>query len=91
MKEYEGTGAQDASEVKARILEGMRETVTTGWEPACKCGETAVPAVVFDPFFGSGTTGQVSQKLGRNWLGCDLNETYGALQEERTKQFGLPL
>ena len=39
--------------------------------------------VVFDPFFGSGTTGVVAQQHGRQWLGCELNETYAALQQAR--------
>jgi DNA modification methylase len=42
--------------------------------------------VVLDPFFGSGTTGQVAQKLGRQWIGCELNPAYGELQKERTAQ-----
>ncbi len=36
-KAYEGTGAQNASDVKRRILEGMRERLTLGWRPACGC------------------------------------------------------
>jgi DNA modification methylase len=39
--------------------------------------------VVFDPFMGSGTTAQVAQSLGRQWLGCELNEDYRALQTAR--------
>lgn len=44
---------------------------------------------VLDPFFGSGTTGEVSQLLGRNWLGCELNPEYWKLQEKRTVQLGM--
>lgn len=91
VKEYAGTGAQDASATKARILEGMRESITTGWRATCKCGAEAVPGVVFDPFMGSGTTGQVAQQFGRNWIGCELNKSYGRLQEDRTRQAGLVL
>ena len=47
--------------------------------------------IVFDPFMGSGTTGQVAQALGRNWLGCELNPAYSPLQNERTMQSGLVL
>ena len=46
---------------------------------------------VLDPFFGSGTTGQVAQDLGRQWIGCELNEAYAPLQQERTAQAGLEL
>lgn len=47
--------------------------------------------VVLDPFFGSGTTGQVAQALGRQWIGCELNPDYAPLQEARTAQPGLAL
>lgn len=32
-----GNGAQNPSEVKARILDGMRERFTIGWYPTCDC------------------------------------------------------
>ncbi|WP_415873302.1 DNA-methyltransferase [Burkholderia ubonensis] len=47
--------------------------------------------VVFDPFFGSGTTGQVAQRLGRAFIGCELNPEYRPLQRERLRQPGLLL
>jgi len=31
---------------------------------------------VFDPFAGSGTTLTVANKLGRNWLGCEMSADY---------------
>ncbi len=34
--------------------------------------------VVMDCFLGSGTTAAVAQKLGRRWIGCDINK--GAIQ-----------
>ncbi|MBI4811344.1 MAG: site-specific DNA-methyltransferase [Ignavibacteriales bacterium] len=34
--------------------------------------------LVLDPFIGSGTTAAVAQKLGRRWIGCDINK--GAIQ-----------
>jgi DNA modification methylase len=45
--------------------------------------------MVLDPFFGSGTTGQVAESLGRRWLGVELNPEYEPLWRERTKQQGL--
>ncbi|MBB5443658.1 MULTISPECIES: site-specific DNA-methyltransferase [unclassified Paraburkholderia] len=47
--------------------------------------------IVFDPFFGSGTTGQVAQRLGRRFIGCELNSDDEALQRERLRQLGLVL
>jgi DNA modification methylase len=46
---------------------------------------------ILDPFFGSGTTGQVAQKLGRQWIGCEINENYNVLQKQRTAQGALIL
>jgi site-specific DNA-methyltransferase (cytosine-N4-specific) len=47
--------------------------------------------IVFDPFFGSGTTGQVAQRLGRRFIGCELNRDYEQLQRDRLRQPGLAL
>jgi len=42
--------------------------------------------IVLDPFFGSGTTGQVAEALGRYWFGIELNPDYAPLIEERNAQ-----
>ena len=39
--------------------------------------------VVLDPFMGSGTTGIVARKLGRNFIGCELNPEYQKMAERR--------
>ena len=59
-------------------------------EPMILAG-SRVGDIVLDPFFGSGTTGQVSQALGRKWIGCELNKDYEKLQNERISQQGLEL
>ena len=41
--------------------------------------------IVFDPFMGSGTVAAVAQRLGRKWLGCELNPAYGELIEQRVR------
>jgi DNA modification methylase len=59
-------------------------------EPMILAG-SRVGDIVLDPFFGSGTTGQVAQNLGRKWIGCELNKDYEALQNERLQQTALDL
>jgi DNA modification methylase len=57
----------------------------------CILAGSRVGDIVLDPFFGSGTTGQVCQNLGRKWIGCELNKDYEKLQNERLVQQGLEL
>ena len=47
--------------------------------------------LVLDPFMGSGTTAQVAQQLGRQWIGCELNTEYAPLQQARTAQAALAI
>lgn len=51
-------------------------THTTGWRPSCACGGEPVPALVLDPFAGSGTTGVVCREEGRAFVGLDLSAAY---------------
>ena len=39
--------------------------------------------VVFDPFLGSGTTSVVAKKLGRRYVGVEINPVYCCLAEKR--------
>ena len=39
--------------------------------------------VVLDPFFGSGTVGQVAYNLGRNFVGLELNAEYIEIAQRR--------
>jgi modification methylase len=39
--------------------------------------------VVLDPFFGTGTTGAVAKRLGREWIGCEREDFYRAVAEKR--------
>jgi DNA modification methylase len=59
-------------------------------EPCILAG-APVGGIVLDPFMGSGTTAQVAQNLGRQYLGCELNPEYEALQKKRLSQMSLSL
>jgi DNA modification methylase len=59
-------------------------------EPCVLAGAPA-GGIVLDTFFGSGTTGQVAQQLGRKFVGIELNTDYKALQAERLRQPSLDL
>lgn len=57
---------------------------TIGWEPTCKCQNKAiVPALVLDPFGGSGTVGLVANELGRDAILIELNPTSVDIAQNR--------
>ena len=66
-----------------RMGDGVRVS-TLGWRPTCAHDTDPVPATVFDPFVGSGTTVAVAQQLGRRGVGIDLSLPYLHLARERT-------
>ena len=74
-------------------------TPTIGWRPSCGCsrppgdaprergavgaGQHAAPCLVLDPFAGAGTTGLVASRLGRRFIGIELNPAYVELARRR--------
>jgi hypothetical protein len=64
---------------------GTTTSETLGFEPGCGCGLEPVPCLVLDPFAGSGTTGLVADRHGRDFIGIELNPVYAALAERRLK------
>ena len=46
--------------------------------------------VVLDPFFGTGTTGAVAKRLGRQWIGCEREQAYRDVAMKRIEK-ELPL
>ena len=59
-------------------------------EPCILAG-CPIDGVVMDPFFGSGTTGLVSLKHRRNFVGIELNPTYIKIAEKRLSEVQLEL
>lgn len=79
--DHENDGMNGQS--KARIdRDYSRETI--GWEKTCECHPAdPVPCTILDPFFGSGTTGIVAMKLGRDAIGIELNQEYVEIARRR--------
>ena len=46
---------------------------------------TAVGETILDPFFGTGTTGAVARKLGRNFIGIERDKSYIEIAKKRLK------
>jgi len=53
-------------------------------ERMIKCG-CPVNGIILDHFMGSGTTAVVAKKLGRNYIGIELNSEYVSMAEEWLK------
>lgn len=49
----------------------------------CVLAGSRVGGIVLDPFFGSGTTGAVAKRLGRKYIGIELNPRYCCKAEMR--------
>jgi site-specific DNA-methyltransferase (cytosine-N4-specific) len=49
----------------------------------CVRASTRAGDAVLDPFFGSGTVGQVAVELGRSFYGVELNPEYGQIARRR--------
>lgn len=47
--------------------------------------------VVLDMFFGAGTTGVVAQKLGRDYIGIELNPAYIKIATKRLEETPVPI
>lgn len=83
-KDYLSHKAQDASATKARILAGLKERKTVGWQKMCKCETNEVnKCIVLDCFMGAGTVGLVAKQLGRDYIGLELNPEYAKMATDR--------
>ena len=94
-------GRQDTSELVERNKRSVWTVATQPYAEAhfatfppaliepCILAGSRPGDVVLDPFFGSGTTGEVCERLGRRWIGCELSPEYGKLAAKRTAQQGM--
>jgi len=91
-KSYEMANKRSVWTVNTKPYAGAHFAVfpTELIEP-CILSGAPVDGIVLDPFMGSGTTAQVAQNLGRQYLGCELNPDYKPLQDKRISQMSLEL
>jgi DNA modification methylase len=89
-KSYEMANKRSVWTVNTKPYSGAHFAVfpTELIEPCILAG-APVGGIVLDPFMGSGTTAQVAQDLGRQYIGCELNPEYRKLQKKRTAQKSL--
>lgn len=74
----------DKREMPQKVIkEGIYETV--GWSD-CGCNAGFEAGIVLDPMCGSGTTLIVAQKLGRKWIGIDINRDYVEMAKARLRK-----
>ena len=65
----------------SRLVDG--QVVLGAAAPTCDCQVPSEPAIVLDPFFGAGTTAVAAERLGRDWLGIELNPDFAELARRR--------
>lgn len=85
-KDYAAAGAENASDVKRRILAGMKTRRTVAWQPTCSCipPDDTGRSVVLDPFVGSGTTLLAAKRLGRDGIGIEASPQYCDMARRRS-------
>jgi DNA modification methylase len=94
------------TEEQCNVMRNKRNVWTVGTHPypgahfavfpsdliePCVLAGSRTGDVVLDPFMGSGTTAQVAEHLGRQWIGCELQPDYLPLQKQRLAQRAMPL
>jgi DNA modification methylase len=88
-KIYENKNKRSVWSVPVRAYQGAHfATFPPALIEPCILAGSRPSDIVLDPFMGSGTTAAVAKQQGRNYMGCELNEDYWPLQEERIRAVG---
>ncbi|MCX2934673.1 site-specific DNA-methyltransferase [Mycobacterium sp. CVI_P3] len=67
-----------------RVIRGLGHTaIRSALAATCTCEAPGESGLVCDPFMGSGTTAVAAERLGRDWLGIELNPQFAAAARER--------
>ena len=87
---YRGKVELEGSQTKRSVSELFKESLskerkTIGFTK-CDCNAPFISGTVLDPFMGSGTTGVVAKRLGRNFIGIDINPEYIEMAKKRIEQ-----
>lgn len=53
------------------------------WKHLLAFGSESEDDIIYDPFLGSGTTAVAAERLGRKWVGSEINPQYVAVSERR--------
>lgn len=89
-KEVQCTGMRNKRDVwtisPAQYPEAHFATFSEEIPAICIKAGCPVDGLVLDPFSGAGTTALVARKLGRNYIGFEINPEYVRLSEKRIKQ-----
>jgi len=84
-------GHQAANRHRDGHIPGNKVVETLSWRPTCKCGLDPVPAVILDPFSGTGTALAVAKSLGRHSIGIDISPDYCAMARRRIESITRPM
>jgi len=85
---YKAVNGVDPSSGWGGVPRGSIVSHTTGWRPSCKHEAPTQPCLVLDPFMGSGTTALVAARVGRDYVGIELNPDYVEMARERVGSQG---
>lgn len=66
---------------------GDSQVRTIGWRPTCKHNTKKISCLVLDPFIGSGTTALVALRMGRHFIGIEINPKSAELAQRRISRY----